>query len=357
MPNSLQYDPLRNQLRAELQRIGNLLALPGPQDELTELIRLWHHNFSDAIRMSGETTATLDTYIGLLQELLCDRIHNAPLDFYPVLDITNGHTIGQMSLAVYLLTSGDTVQAVASHDLARHMVEWLDQHGAMCYSEALEEAYLALEPENPHLVHQHIQQMVHRNQLLDQEEARALAAQERELQALLNKISVESNQELDSLSQRVGEISQPLVAVQKNEAVALDSLRQKLQPLVNRIENFTQSVLGNVQQAEKISEKLDQEIGQLHQRNVSLQTRLHAVSDQVADVQKEQIKVEIGINETKKAIKKRKKEIVDMVKGVALVVGSIFATYALQTMLQTNAIGAAAAKQGNAYVIKIGYTF
>jgi hypothetical protein len=150
---------LRRRLMAELNEVREQIARSGLHDEMTQQIADWQGRFEATLRRSADEEGIFRAYVALLQELLCDPVTDAPLDAYAVLG-NDGHTYGQMSLAVYRISTPVEFQnrspldagnprpfTVTPHSVVRHMVGWLQRHNALLYSEELERTYLRLLPQ------------------------------------------------------------------------------------------------------------------------------------------------------------------------------------------------------------------
>lgn len=148
----------RRVLQAELCGIREVLAKCPMDDEMTRQIDLWQTNFAKALKSNEDAQIVGSAYIALLQEMLRDPIIQAPLDLYAVLG-SDGQTYGRMSLTVYLLTvpapyrnkspmdpSSSIPFTTSAHPVVRHMIQWLQNHDAMLYSQEVERAFLDLLP-------------------------------------------------------------------------------------------------------------------------------------------------------------------------------------------------------------------
>jgi hypothetical protein len=379
---------LRRQLLAELTEIREAIASFPSQDEMTRCITEWQELFSTELQRSANESAVCDTYIALLQRLLRDPITYAPLDLYAVLG-SDGHTYGQLSLAVYALSVPEAYRQrspmhaqdpahffTIPHPLVRHLLSWLQSHDALLYDEELENTYLSLLPQQPSLSTEERMRRIMERQVAreaavarrEQEQRDALEAHlERQLQGWseelrqrvapveesldaaaeaahtrLNRMEEEQQRDFANLRARVdatdtgGEQEQERLRRQVETC-----LREGLQPLAQRIdahtERVTESVRAAAQGDTRSLRELEQEIlslrataADLGQRNQQLGRDQQTVSEQIHEAQADQKELKDRVQNLQTAIDEiQDNSLKSLIKTVACVGGCVFATWAI----------------------------
>lgn len=152
------FTPLQcHRLIEETRILQTEISQSEMKDELTLKIQDCLNLITQDLNNSALTPQSFDRHITLLQHTLCDSLTLAPLDPFAVIG-SDGHTYGQLSLAVFRLSQKDesiqhrsplhledpTPLTTKAHKVARIFIEWLGKHNALLYSKTLEETYLKL---------------------------------------------------------------------------------------------------------------------------------------------------------------------------------------------------------------------
>jgi hypothetical protein len=217
------------------------IAESGLRDEMTQKIKDWQNRFSAALKTSADEERVCNTYIDLLQKLLCDPITHAPLDAHAVIG-NDGRTYGQMSLAVYLysvpemyrnrspldITNPDPFM-IAPHPVVRHMMKWLKGHDALLYSEKLEGAYLQLLPkQQPMNVKARMNCIMERQKALDCIEAERKSNQSQEFDKKLAGRMQAWRLELEKLSSFKSRADNDLALLKKHDQHEIHAAQERL---------------------------------------------------------------------------------------------------------------------------------
>lgn len=151
---------LRRQLQAEINEIHELLNQSPLHDETSETIREWTKHFSLTLQHEGNEQWILNQFTHFLQQILTDAITQGPLDHDSLLG-SDGRAYGRMSLSVFLSTISEELRhrcpldlnnpqpfTTTPHPIVSKMVTWLEQHGQLLHSAAIEKDYHQLVKEN-----------------------------------------------------------------------------------------------------------------------------------------------------------------------------------------------------------------
>lgn len=336
---------LRRQINAELNEIRDQLHRFGHQDEMSQGIAHWHQSFVDAMRLNADAQHVLNEYIGLLQELLIDPISYTPLDEQALLG-SDRRAYGRMSLCVFLnqvppacrqrcpfSLEDSTSFTVRPHDLVRHMTQWLKNHGALLRSSDLEETYRRADKsvlsaiEIPSLV-----DPTFSNRNLDERRRRIierLALREEHRDQQMREFS-------EQLSGTVRELNETIQ--NRFEAVHMQIQRNSegQSARLDQIEQRDQRQFEALQQAQ---EQLEREIEEIARQNRELEEQIARVDIQIELAERDNLRLQIAINQAREAIEKRNKNwLGPVLVTLAILGGCAASTWILQNIGSSLAI-------------------
>jgi len=377
-PQAIHDGALRRRLHVELIQLQEEIARSGLRDEMTRHIAKWQEDFREALNVA-DVEAVYKEYIQLLQELLFDPITFAPLDLNALLG-SDGHTYGQMGLAVFALAvpkkyrdrspldAGNPAPLrVQPHPVARHAAGWLKAHDALQYSEELEKAYLELLPKPPPLDDRNARmaRLIARQQELNGKEAVRRKAYGEEIENKLKEMAARDEQDIQRLHAKLDAIAGPFAGVQAQvkeikvqEGAELANLEGRVVAIVHqgfehvqgRIKAFANNAAAEIQkisakdqvalqQFEQKAKTLQVEIHDLTQRNEALRSGQVAVVNRLKAVQHEERVLQQKINETKIAVREMKERSSNqLIAGIAVVGGCIFTTWVLIQLAPAGAL-------------------
>lgn len=118
---------LRRKLSVELSMLGDHLSALTLSDQLTNLLRKWHTSFLDSLRTGCNEKTMLCHYCELLDRILRDPIVQMPLGEDALLG-TDGKTYDAHALAVFLTYVPKVTFTTSLHPLVYHFVRWLKEY-------------------------------------------------------------------------------------------------------------------------------------------------------------------------------------------------------------------------------------
>ena len=218
---------------------------------------------------------------------------------------------------------------VSAHPMVRHMIHWLKKYKADLHSEEIENAYQKLmahlktkpsvskKPPAPKKTEplsddreERIRQLKERAAKRKQQQNQKKAEFEENLTQLENDLNQMIQQGFAAIHQHAEEVA-------AMQAAKLDAIQNKDQEQMEILHNAV--------------ENLENEIQQLEQRNEELKSQIHRIHSMVREAEKEDLQLQLAINETRQAIKKRKKSwMKDLCTTVAIVGACAFSSWALQ---------------------------
>lgn len=319
----LMETSLRRRMRADLSALNDLLNDRQTNDEMTNLIRLWHQNFIMAISLKADDQEILSEFIKLLQEMLIDPLFHAPLDENAYLG-TDGHVYGEMSYEVWKHSAQEEHKNCSPmnplsgilftkvpHPIVRHLIQWLKNYNALLHSEDLERNYQHLQVQKRM---KKIERLKNRKEQLHQEKVNKRQEADKRIQDLANELSVE--------------ILQPFKALHDEVKGHSDRISEKIEEINTQDERDRSDLTKALTEVESKIKKLKIEI---HAQREKIQE----VNGDISEAKKTNIELQLAIDCTRKAIEKQKK---GWILGVLKIAGVIGAS-GLATWGITAAIG------------------
>jgi hypothetical protein len=314
----------------------NLAASP-LQDEMTQALRQWQQEFSIALRLNVDVDRIEKEFVTLLQELLKDPIYHAPLDEEPLLG-SDGKTYGRKSLCIHLHSIPDnyrhrspfaphdpTAFTTMSHPIAQEMVLWLKCRGELLSCVKIEQSFQTLVEENqlpsvPTKQSERIQRLKDKQMQRNREKAEKRDA-----------FAAQINAMRDAIAQNICETFAPIH--QKAEKVAQEQLK-KIDIIEKKDYEQHQALL-------KVVNQLESDVKALELQNEELRNRIQNVDTAISEAERDNVRLQIAINETRKAIQERDQgSISSLVTALAIIGACAFATWATQSvLLSTGASG------------------
>ena len=411
LPNDLLSTRLRRRIECELVEIGEVLAASSLHDEITESLRHWHRQFRLGMRHDDVQTV-VNEFIALLQELLRDPIFQAPLDEGARLG-SDGKTYGLMSLTCFLSAipiqyrhrqpldlDNETPFTTVPHPIAKHMVKWLENCGCLLHSLEIENLYRDLtaqgirpviptpETERVRFIRaRHLRREAERgperNQLA-QELVRLGNANEQEIRRRFADIQLQLAENARANAVRFDEIqeneaernqrrlerveafrgdlaeinNQNRVAIQEGFEVIRATAEVNAQQNLTRVDDIGCNDQAILEAFGRVVDQTTHQIEHIERQNAELTRMTQSVDIKITEAQKEDAKLKIAINETKKAIKERNK---GWVKGLAITLGTIAvgcaASMVFQTMLSSTLTGSQVSLAATEGVPTINFSF
>jgi hypothetical protein len=339
VPVFLTKESLRRKTWADLLEINDVITQSGLSDPLTEQISLWSKEFGIALSKTRNVDALLKSYIELMQEMLRDPITLAPLDDQAVLG-SDQRTYGFMSLSLYLHSVEETYKSrspsdpsnpasftTKPHPVARHLVAWLIKHHAHVLSEELEASYKKMMADlQSHKVVQdkksddldeRIQR--HRQRKIEREQTK---------QMLQQPVIEEISQWENSIAQLIQGVASRILEKKENnfqrQMTRLDELEQKKQ---KELKEYNDSIQPSI-------EKMEQDIRELEEKIQGLEGGIIKSRRDLDEAKKTDQELQLAIDNTRKAIKKRNKSWINDLKTTVAIIGvCAIATFALQGVL------------------------
>ncbi len=297
---------MRRRVRAELTELKTIMRETHLQDEMTGTISIWAENFWEALLLNADDDEIFRGFSQLMQELLTDPFFGAPLDEEALLG-SDGHTYGKKSHAVWedrveemykrrspMDPDDPTFLDLRPHPVARYMVCWLQRYNLLQVSEDIERAYNEIIPRQRLA---RIERLRESKAARDRQRNERIAQNERDL-----------NAEIET-------ILEPLIEVR-------DLIRNNANELIERAEEIRENDSENIQVERDAIQRIDADITVIDLRNTQLIQRVNEVGELISETEKENAKLEIAINKTRKAIKKQRKGWVSGVLKTAVVVAA-----------------------------------
>ncbi len=321
---------------SDLLKIQETLQTSKLHDETTEQLRNWQKRFSSALKLNLDKVRIEAEFILLLQEILTDSVSGAPLDEEAYLG-SDGRTYGSMSLSLYQHSAPEEYKhrspldlenpapfTVEPHPLARHLIQWLKERGALLRSESVEKSYQELmqqriAPPPPTTRNERIRRLkekqAHRDQI---KEARLLAERE-----TFNQIIEETREQ---------------TAQMIRESFA--DIDQRAEETTERqIEQIHAQVEHDREQLRLLREEIanaDERARRLDARTIRLRERQEEAERALDQAKRDNFALRIAINETRQALNKMQAKRRTNVLGTVLcLAGWAFGSWALQSVLTT----------------------
>jgi hypothetical protein len=326
--NNIHYDDLlinrdleRRKIQAELLNISDKLKEFNCEDDMTDLIKLWHNKFSERVRKSSDPDDIINEFIIGLQNILIDPINpllRIPLDEKAVLG-SDGRVYGHKSLCLYLHLAPEeyrwrspvnridetpfTVSDIP-HPIVKTAVLWLKERKALLHSEEVENEYLKLEklgkiPSLPtQKAYKKFKQLERIRHIVEKQES---LVKEKEL----FEKSLEDNFKHKIESFQI--IEKKYKDFEKEILLSIEEQKKK-----------------NLEVLENIKKEIENganEVNDLNRRNRELEERLQKLKEGIDDAERESIKLSIAINELKQAIKERDNGLLGTIVKTCLIIG------------------------------------
>lgn len=317
----IQETAIRRRNHAELSCLRDLLARSPLQDPVTESVRHWQQQFFSALNLNVDVYRIEHEFTALLQEILKDAISHTPLDEEPLLG-SDGKTYSRNSLCLYLHRAEEpykyrspfaphdaTPFTTIGHPIAYEMVQWLKKRGALQPSLQVEQSYPPPPTERSERIRRIQEKQAQRKQ--QQEEQRELFHQD-------------MNQMQKALAERVQDCFASIHC--KAEQLAHEQLEK-----IDALEKSDQKQLEALQQA---VHELERQATELEQQTEELRRHLHRLNGAIAETERDDIQLQIAINETRQAIRERdRSQIGSLFSALSVIGGCACATWAVQSAL------------------------
>lgn len=355
-PDYVRETTLRRRLNAELTEISRQLDQfhMTDTDTMSDDIAQWHRQFSRALRLNSDPERIRNEFIGLLQELLRDPISQAPLDDQTILG-SDGRTYGFMSLRVHLnqvpeqfrnrspLNPQNEERFTSSpHHIVRYMVGWLQGHNSLLRSDQINGAYQAL-------IERGTAPQISMTQVTRIDRMRRII----EEQAQRNRKIAEDEQKATNALVQVG--NRLTQTITESFAPVTQRIQSIGEQADERLDNMEESDRQQLDSIERAVTQLENDIGALTRANESLASQINAVGEEVSAAKLDDMRLQQAINETRKAIKDRKKaELKKLITTVAIIGICVFATWALAgTPLASGAMKAIVLPKSEGAMLKL----
>lgn len=404
---------LPRQLKVELAAIITFINQSRFNDGMTREIRALTQNCKDALSSGANIEKEYQKYIQGLQELLRDPWTRAPLDAQSWLG-SDGRTYGK-SLLVWQLSMPEPLRSrspldptssssfsTSPHRVVRHMVNWLNDHDALLFSQELEQTLSQLLPQQssrgPLLsegqiqaerrsneVDELYQQLTSQFQAFREDVTRQVSSlrvsdistlssatarleeSSRAFQERACQISQQRQERLQSMSDVLDRIAAQPTNLQtevhlfshgseESRARLVSSTEEhRFEQLVENVHRFNIDTLQSIEEmamrdAESMAQyelrvtQITEQIAKIREDNQELERKLKTASEQLSEVEKEEIILQQKIKETQIAIKEMEKnDLVSFISTIAITIGCGIATWGASLLLQSTAISITAA--------------
>ncbi|MDF2577665.1 MAG: hypothetical protein K0S74_1149 [Chlamydiales bacterium] len=321
--------PTRNRIELQLENIGDLLPTEAA-DQTTEDIRNWYQALTRDLETRVSKEWLLEKYKPLLAEIL------EGLDEDPYLG-SDGHTYNSSLLYIHFIEVEPNLRnrsprdprnsaafTAKPHTLAKYMVEWLLSHGGDL-------------PQSPEMNqrYEYLQRFIEADKTLviPTADPRLIRLQVsaangiEQKRNLLRSLEAEFRNQFQGTYREIEQLEHQVSAFRSTTDARLDHIDQTARQQI--------AAIGRQQ------ERLQTEIDSLHSRNRELDGRIAKVKTGVDSIEQEQAKIEVAINETRAAIKERKKEgLGQLVTVIACVGVGVFTAHQLGIAIIPSANGA-----------------
>jgi hypothetical protein len=328
----------------DVRWIGEILAASSLHDPLTEGIRIWHKEFTDAIQLKTiDKEKVLNQFLDKLEKILIVPLCNFPLDEEAMLG-SDGHTYGRKFLCVHRFKSESpfnqrsplrpddpTPLTAIPHEIARAMVCWLKRYRPHFSSELVEREYRQI-PQD-------------KMPLFPEKPAKANPLQEKLQRIVLEELArkQEHEQRERELSQQRGQLEALIdQVVFKRLTILQEQTAQKDAAMNGRLNH----VEGQVQIAVAVfKEKYDQiesNLNNLDHEIAGLKDQLKRVGEEIISAHTDNLRLQTGIKQTEKVIRDREKgALKEFFTGVAVMGACVLGAWAASVIIKS--MGAATA--------------
>ncbi len=301
-------------------------------DEMTQQIGGWQRQFSQLNQSNGDVRRVLSEHIQLMQEILVDCLSHTPLDEDAVLG-SDGRTYGSMTLRLYLSTVPEPLRnrspsfpestdrfTASAHPVVKHMLRWLEKHNARLHSADTEAAFKRASErwELPNIPSEPAVQSARDRILARQAERNRVREEEQKKFA----------EDVIGLSR---DVQQEREAGFREVHARIDEVSQKANADIDEVQRQHDVQIANIQ---ALIAQREQEIAEGERHNQELRERVSQTNVQISAAERDNLQIEIAMNETRQALKKRDKGwLKDLLTVVAIIGVCAFATWALQGAL------------------------
>lgn len=356
-PNQMilnQADNLRIRIFAEIDAITRQLNGSGLNDEMTRMIRNWKDRLRTALRSNGNaqrvvnTQRVLDQHILVLQQMLTDPISHGPLDLNSVLG-SDGRSYGEMSLRVHLHIVGQAYRnrsplepnnpapfTTVPHTNVQYMLGWLRGYNALLPNDVMEARFKQIENNAPAIP-------------VTPPPANSPLGR---IQRLVAEQAARDKEDAERGNNIEAQMKSPVNQFVQNAVVIIQNAALDMQQQAARIQGLEHNLNAGIQRLNGIAQELENDLARLEADNQALNIRIADVQANIGNVKREDLDLELLINETEKEIKKNKHAWVKDALIAAAVVGiCVFAIYAAPLILPgAGGVTAGASSSASIYV-------
>lgn len=301
---------LRRGLITDLQRIEEMLPNTKTEDPLTEELTLWLREFREALNTNLDVTLICDRFVDLVQRILIDSLTQAPLDSEVLLG-SDGYCYGMKTLCVFENSLPETYRFrspldlqnpdqseffVVPHELARHMVKWLESRSKRL--EGLPEIENAYEDLITEMGMNKVKRLIptqrnnrirriHQEEELRNQHQSVTQVMEVNLALLEKEVKAEITKEFGELAEKVDQSAKAVLGKLDRIECVQNLAYLEMDRRITRLENDQQDVQSDIEELEK---------------------KISYITGEIVDAKKEQLQVEQSIKKVEAAIEKRKKD-------------------------------------------------
>lgn len=287
-------------LRQDIQRFGDYLT-PDWNDEISNTLRIWQKNCAKVMELRRiNHEEVLNSFLNQLERILVIPVLDIPLDEESMIG-SDGRTYGKMFLCVHRFRTPEPFNLrspIAGHDIrpfmtrphepVRQIVQWIKRYRPNFGAGQIQDEYRQLPVDKQHfpVISAKIQKIK-----LDQFERKREAEIKRK----------EDDRALDNLNQMIDKVIVPqIAAIQQNVVEQQTRMLERLDRVDGNFRQEEQILRNQFQQVDAAIQVLDKEL-------VCLNQELNVTKDKIDETKHDNIRLQVAIKETEKAIKEREK--------------------------------------------------
>lgn len=312
-PEAILNSAPRRRLRLELLLLELVIRDWNVNDEMTETIRIWAGKFWESLLRPLPHETICAQYIQLLQQYLIEPIYNTPLDeeaFYGSDGRVYGkkaHDLWKETITQFRFrsrspfdTGNPTKLVLKPHPVVRYLTSWLKSYNALPTSNWLETELKELPLRLKNQIQGNLKVMNERAHSFEESKQREVQKQ------------VEAQREV------IHKNSDEILGLMNGEIITVDQKIQQYEFQVGKImEDRTEEI-----------KQLYKDIDKFNQHSTDLAVEISKNKNTMTELEAEGKQLENDIQETKKAIKKMKKNRkMGVVKTIAITAVCIGASY------------------------------